>query len=90
MPPWQAGPTLFRYRFEGATAFDPAASTRFGRTARLAAQASEILPLDRFAPTGSTSYREGALGLIGSDVGVDGSGDTESTGRCGRARTRPG
>ncbi|OFE15991.1 hypothetical protein BA895_21035 [Humibacillus sp. DSM 29435] len=71
VPPWQPGPTRFRYRFEVAAEFDPAASTRFGRTARLGAQASEILPLDRFAPTGSTAYREGNLGLVRPDVDVD-------------------
>ncbi|MEO6997633.1 MAG: hypothetical protein ABI112_06070, partial [Terracoccus sp.] len=71
VPPWQPGPTRFRYRFEAATAFDPAASTRFGRTARLTAQASEILPLDRFAPTGSTAYADGNLGLIRPDVNGD-------------------
>lgn len=71
VPPWQPGPVRFRYRFEVATAFDPAASTRFGRTARLAALASEILPLDRFAPTGSSAYREGNLGLVSVDGDVD-------------------
>ncbi|MEO7060917.1 MAG: hypothetical protein ABI083_14445 [Lapillicoccus sp.] len=70
-PPWQPGPARFRYRFQAAAAFDPAASTRFGRTARLDASASEILPLDRFGPAGPSTYRKGLLGLGGSDVDVD-------------------
>lgn len=71
VPPWQPGPARFRYRFEAATEFDPAESTRFGRTSRLTAQASEILALDRFAPTGSPTYREGNLGLVRPDDDVD-------------------
>ena len=75
VPPWQPGRARFRYRFEAAAEFDPAASTRFGRTARVPAQASEILPLDRFtqtfAQTGMPAYREGRLGLTLSSDDVD-------------------
>ena len=70
-PPWQAGPVTFRYRFALAEEFDPAASSRFGRIARVDAQVAEILPLDRYGSPGAARYREGSLGLSLPETAVD-------------------
>lgn len=70
-PPWQSGQVSFRYRFALAEEFDSAASSRFGRIARVDAQLAEILPLDRYGPPDAAHYREGTLGLILSEAAVD-------------------
>lgn len=69
-PAWQEGPVTFSYRFAPAPRFDPAESTRFGRTARLGAQVVEILPLDRYRADSQPEYRTGELALA-SDDGLD-------------------
>ncbi|XAS77054.1 hypothetical protein V3G39_03175 [Dermatophilaceae bacterium Sec6.4] len=70
-PAWQPGPVTFRYRFEAAAQYEPAASTRFGRTARVDAQVAEILPLDRFGPAAASAYREGNLEVMTIPEEVD-------------------
>lgn len=70
-PPSQAGSVTFCYRFGLADEFDPAAASRFGRTARVRAQLAEILPLDRFGRGEPVVYREGSLALSNGEADVD-------------------
>lgn len=70
-PPAQQGPVRFQYRFVPVESFEPAAATRFGRTARVGAQVSEVTPLDRFDPTRTARYLEGQLLTLGVDQHTD-------------------
>lgn len=70
-PPVQSGEVGFSYRIGMDEAFDPARSSRFGRTARVDAQLSEILPLDRYRPDSPVAYRAGILGALGDDPTLD-------------------
>jgi hypothetical protein len=71
VPPAQSGAQRFAYRFGFADSFDAATSARSGRTARLDAQVTELVALDRYVPNSKPEYREGKLGLEPSSDLVD-------------------
>lgn len=72
-PPAQGGDVRFRYHFGIGDAFDPAASARFGRVARVGAQLAEIMPLERYRPEETSEYRAGLV----LDLGVHDSTDVQ-------------
>ncbi|MET4780425.1 hypothetical protein [Glaciihabitans sp. UYNi722] len=70
-PPVQSGEAGFSYRVGITEGFDAAQSSRFGRIARVDAQLSEILPLDRYRPDTPVVYRAGVLAALGGDSALD-------------------
>ncbi len=70
-PPTQEGAVEFRYRFAATDTFSPAGASRFARTARAGVAIAEILPLDRYVPSGVASPMEGSVLNLGADADTD-------------------
>lgn len=84
-PPAQAGLMTFCYTFSIADGFDAAEASTLTRTARLAAMAVSVLPLDNLAiPNAEPAWAEGDLGLaapigVTMDVSMTEAGDVVLT-----------
>lgn len=72
IPPATAGEHRFSFRLDiTETPFDESTATRLGQIARLGAQTTDVLELDRFAPNQKLESREGTFLILGADLSTD-------------------